>query len=392
MRLPYLSSRLQGFGTTIFAEMTQLATDHDAVNLGQGFPDFEPLDAIKDAAMRAIQAGHNQYAPGIGIPVLRRAIADHQQRHWGLAFDPDREVTVAAGATEAICATLQAVCETGDEVVLFEPYYDSYRASIAMAGAVERVVTLRPLDWAYDPADLEAAVTPKTRAVLVNSPHNPTGKVFGRAELEHIAGICVERDLLAITDEVYEHLVFDGTHMPLAGLPGMRDRTVTISSAGKTYSVTGWKIGWICAHPALTAAVRTAKQFMTFTNGTPFQHAIAEALALDDGYFRSFVSGYRTRRDRLCAGLAEAGFTVCVPQGTYFATVDIRPLGFDDDVEFCRMLPRKAGVAAIPHSVFYVDARRGRHLVRFAFCKTDSVLEEGIARLRRLQMEGGPRR
>jgi N-succinyldiaminopimelate aminotransferase len=384
-RLPHLTSRLQGFGTTIFAEMTALALAHDAVNLGQGFPDFAAETSITDAAVDAIRAGHNQYAPGPGLPALRTAIAEHQQRFWHLTYDPDPEVTVTAGATEAICAALQALCETGDEVVLFEPYYDSYLASVAMAGAVPKVVTLRAPDFAYDPADLQAAITPKTRVLLLNSPHNPTGKVFSRTELEHIAALCLEHDLVAVTDEVYEHLVFAGGHLPLAALPGMRERTVTISSAGKTFSVTGWKIGWVCAPPPLTVAVRTAKQFLTFTNGTPFQHAIAGALQLDDGYFTQLLDGYRARRDRLVGGLRDAGFDAFEPDGTYFVTVDVRALGFDDDVEFCRLLPAKAGVAAIPCSVFYADARRGRGLVRFAFCKTDAVLDEGIARLQGLR-------
>jgi N-succinyldiaminopimelate aminotransferase len=384
-RLRHLTSRLQGFGTTIFAEMTALAQQYDAVNLGQGFPDFDGPEEVLDAAVDAIRAGHNQYAPGPGIPMLRAAIATHQRRFWDLDFDPDTEVTVTAGATEAICASLQALCETGDEVVVFEPYYDSYRASIAMAGATERVVTLRLPDFAYDAEDLEAAITPKTRLVLLNSPHNPTGKVFSRAELEHVAALCRTHDLLAVTDEVYEHLVFDDAHVPLAGLPGMRERTVTISSAGKTFSVTGWKIGWVCAPPDLTVAVRTAKQFMTFTNNTPGQHAVAVGLGLDDTYFDTYAAEYRARRDRLCTGLAEVGFAVHPPQGTYFVTADVRPLGYSDGLELCRELPAKTGVAAIPHQVFYVDPRRGLPLVRFAFCKTDAVLDEGIARLHALR-------
>jgi N-succinyldiaminopimelate aminotransferase len=386
-RLPYLTSRLQGFGTTIFAEMTALAMANDAVNLGQGFPDFSAPGPVLAAAQEAIAAGHNQYAPGNGLPDLRAAIAAHQRRFWDLDYDPDAEVTVSAGATEAICATLLALCDTGDEVVMFEPYYDSYRASVAMAGAVERVVTLRAAPgapFAFDPDDLDLVITPKTRAILLNSPHNPTGKVFTRDELAHIARLCVEHDLVAVTDEVYEHLVFEGEHIPLASLPGMRERTVTISSAGKTFSVTGWKIGWICAPPALTTAVRTAKQFMTYTNGTPFQHAVTAALALDDGFFDDLAEGYRARRDRLVKGLLDAGFDVHPAEGTYFVTADIRSVGYDDDVAFCRELPGRAGVAAIPHSVFYVDPRRGRHLVRFAFCKTDALLDEGIHRLKGL--------
>ncbi len=384
-RMPYLTSRLQGFGTTIFAEMTALAIEHDAVNLGQGFPNFEGPEPIKRAAIDAIQAGHNQYAPGIGLPVLRAAIAAHQRDRYGLQYDTDTEVTVTAGCTEAICATLQALCETGDEVVMFEPYYDSYRASVAMAGAVERVVTLRSPDFSFDEAELRSAITDKTRLILLNTPHNPTGKVFTAEELAVIADIAITHDLLVVTDEVYEHLVFDGQHVPIATLDGMRDRTVVMSSAGKTFSFTGWKVGWVCAPPELTAAVRTAKQFMTFTNATPFQHAISRALELGDGYFEAFVGDYRDKRDRLCDGLDEVGFEVMRPQGTYFATVDIRPLGYDDDIEFCRMLPEKVGVAAIPHSVFYNHPDRGRHLVRFAFCKTDDVLDEGIRRLRELR-------
>ena len=378
-RTPYLSSRLQGFGSTIFAEMSRLADQHEAVNLGQGFPDFSPPGAVTDAAMAAIAAGHNQYAPVSGVPALREAIAGHQKRFWGLEFDPDTEVVVTAGATEGLCASLQALLEVGDEVVVFEPFYDSYRAGIAMAGAVGRPVPLARGDHSFDPETLSNAITPKTRLVLLNSPHNPTGKVFTAAELDEIARLCVENDLLAVTDEVYEHLIFDGTHLPLASRPGMRERTVTISSAGKTFSVTGWKVGWVCAPAPLVNAVRTAKQFMTFVNGTPFQHAIATALDLGDDYFDGYVTGYRARRQRLADGLAARGFDVVDSAGTYFLTVD---LGADvDDVEFCLALPGRLGVAAVPASVFYADARNGRGLVRFAFCKSDEVLDEGIARL-----------
>jgi N-succinyldiaminopimelate aminotransferase len=384
-RLPYLVSRLQGFGTTIFAEMTALAQQHNAVNLGQGFPDFAAPAAVTEAAVEAIRSGHNQYAPGIGLPALRTAIADHQERFYGLRYDPTTEVTVTAGATEAICSALIALCETGDEVVLFEPFYDSYLASVAMAGAIPKAVTLRAPQFAYEPDDLEAAITPKTRVVLMNSPHNPAGKVWSRTELEHLAEVCQRHDLIAITDEVYEHLVYDGQHVPLASLPGMRERTVTISSAGKTFSVTGWKVGWVCAPPDLTVAVRTAKQFMTFTNNTPGQWGIATALRLDDEFFTELTEGYRSRRTLLVDGLRSAGFEVFEPAGSYFATVDIRSVGYDDDVEFCRKLPADVGVAAIPCSGFYSDPRRGRHLVRFAFCKTDDVLTEGLRRLQDLK-------
>ncbi len=381
-RTPRLTARLQGFGTTIFAEMTALAMRHQAVNLGQGFPDFEGPKEIRDAAVEAINAGHNQYARSFGIPSLTAAIAAHQQHHHGLTYDGETEVTVCNGATEVIASTLAALLDVGDEVVMFEPVYDSYLATVAMAGAVAKVVTLRAPAFDYDPAALEAAINPKTRVLLLNSPHNPTGKVFGEAELQHIARLCIEHDLIAVTDEVYEHLVYDGEHIPLARLPGMRERTVVISSAGKTFSFTGWKIGWACAPPQLTRAIRTAHQFVTFCNGTPFQHAVAKALALGDEYFDTLRADYRSRRDRLCTGLRDVGFGVLPPAGTYFVCVDIRPLGFSDDMELCRKLPEAVGVAAIPNSAFYVNKAEGKHLVRFAFCKSDSVLDEGIARLR----------
>lgn len=383
-RLPWLTSRLQGFGTTIFAEMTALANHHGAVNLGQGFPDFEGPDFIKQAAIDAITAGHNQYCRTHGIPPLNAAIAEHQARFWGLEYEPETEITIYAGATEAIYATLAALCEVGDEVILFEPYYDSYRASVAMAGAVEKLVTLRAPSFAFDEGSLRAAFGPKTRAILVNSPHNPTGKVYSRAELELIASLCIEHDVLAITDEVYEHLVFDGEHVPLASLPGMRERTVVISSAGKTFSFTGWKVGHTCAPAPITRALRSAHQFITFCNSTPFQHALVHGYRAVDSYFESFVADYRVRRDRVCEGLAAVGFEVMIPAGTYFVQTDIRPLGWDDDFAFCRMLPEKIGVAAIPTSAFYSDRAAGKHLVRWAFCKTDAVLDEGLARLKKL--------
>lgn len=383
-RLDHLIARLQGLGTTIFSEMTALAVRHDAVNLGQGFPDVEGPAAIRDAAIAALRAGHNQYAPGTGVPALRHGIAEHQHRRYDLTFDPDHEITVTAGATEAIAATILALCEVGDEVVTFEPYYDSYAANIAMAGAVRRAVTLRPPDFRFDPEELAAAITPRTRLILLNSPHNPTGKVFDTAELAQIAALCTEHDLLAVTDEVYEHLVFDGRHVPLATFDGMRDRTVTISSAGKSFSFTGWKVGWACASPSLTTALRTTKQFLSFTNGTPFQHAVAHGLSLGDAVFDELTERYRRRRDQLCAGLAELGFDVTVPAGTYFATADIRPLGFTDGMAFCEQLPERIGVAAVPEVVFYDDKQVGAPLVRFAFCKSEELIDEGLARLSKL--------
>ena len=380
-RIPHLNARLQGFGTTIFAEMSALAQRTGAVNLGQGFPDTDGPAEVAEAAIAAIRAGHNQYPPGPGIPELRHAIAAHQRRFRGLTFDPDTEVLVTAGATEAVAATLLALLEVGDEVVVFEPYYDSYAACIAMAGAVRRPVTLRTPDYRFDPDRLRAAITPKTRLLLLNTPHNPTGKVFDRDELQLVADLCIEHDLVAVTDEVYEHLVFEGEHVPLASLPGMRDRVVTISSAGKTFSFTGWKIGWVCAPPPLLAAVRTAKQFLTYVNGAPFQHAVAHALNLGDDYFAGFVADMRTKRDLLVAGLDAAGFRVFPPAGTYFVTVDITPFGETDGLAFCRSLPERCGVVAVPNVVFYDDVAAGNPLVRFTFCKRPEVLEEACGRL-----------
>lgn len=384
-RNPYLVDRMQGFGTTIFAEMSALAVATGSVNLGQGFPDVDGPPEVVEAAIAAIRAGDNQYPPGIGIAPLREAVAEHQARFWGLTFDPDTEVLVTAGATEAIAATLLALLEVGDEVIVFEPYYDSYAACIALAGAQRRCVTLRPPDYSFSVDALRGAVTPRTRAVLLNSPHNPTGKVFSRAELDAIAALCVEHDLVAITDEVYEHLVYDGAaHVPIATLPGMRDRTVTISSAGKTFSMTGWKTGWICARPELVAAVRTVKQFLTYVHAAPFQHAAAVGLRLPGAYFDDLASEMAEKRDLLSAGLVQAGFDVFAPSGTYFVTVDIRALGETDGLAFCRSLPERCGVVAVPTVVFYDDVEAGAPLVRFTFCKRREVLEEAVTRLKGL--------
>ena len=381
-RVPHLTSRMQGLGTTIFAEMSALAVQHGAINLGQGFPDTDGPAVVADAAVAAIRAGHNQYPPGPGIPELRHAIADHQRRFWDLSPDPDTEVLVTAGATEAITAAVLALCETGDEVLTFEPTYDSYLAAASMAGAVLRVVPLQAPTYEFDRATLEAAVTARTRLVLLNSPHNPTGKVFSPEELAAIADVCIRHDLIAVTDEVYEHLVFDGRrHLPLATLPGMAERTLTISSAGKTFSFTGWKVGWVCGPAALVAAVRTVKQFLTYVNAGPFQHAVVAGLALDDAFFEQLATDLAAKRDLLCDGLAKAGFVVHRPAGTYFATVDIRPLGEDDGAAFCRALPERCGVVAVPSAAFYTDPVAGRHLVRFAFCKRDDVLVEAVERL-----------
>lgn len=381
----YLDARLRPFGTTIFAEMSALAVATGSVNLGQGFPDTDGPAVVREAAVDAIVAGHNQYAPGIGVPTLRQAVAEHQRRWYGLQYDADTEVLVTTGATEGIAAAMLALCGPGDEVVTFEPYYDSYAATIAMAGAQRRVVTLRLPDYSFDPDELRAAITARTRVLLLNSPHNPTGKVFDRTELQLLADLCVEHDLVAVCDEVYEHLVFDGEHLPLATFPGMRDRTVTISSGGKTFSFTGWKVGWACASPPLVDAVRTAKQFLTYAGPAPFQEAIAVGLRLEDSYYSELREGMRRKRDRLCDALAAVGLDVHVPQGTYFVTTDIRPLGLHDGLAFCRSLPQRCGVVAVPNVVFYDDTDAGRPLVRWACCKRPEVLDEAATRLRALR-------
>jgi N-succinyldiaminopimelate aminotransferase len=375
---------MRPFGTTIFAEMSALAVRTGSINLGQGFPDTDGPPEMLAAAAEALHGGRNQYPPGPGVPELRTAISAHQKAFWGLDYDPDGEIVVTAGATEAIAAAILALCEAGDEVVCFEPYYDSYAASIALAGAVRRPVTLRPSGGSYrfDPAELCAAFGPRTRLVLLNSPHNPTGKVFTPEELSMIAALCVERDVIAVTDEVYEHLVFDGVaHVPLATLPGMRERTVQISSAGKTFSCTGWKVGWACGPAPLVSAVLRVKQFLTFVNAGPLQPAVAVALALAPSYVDDLRTGLQAKRDRLCQGLASAGFEVLRPQGTYFVTVDITPLGATDGIEFCRSLPHRCGVVAVPTQVFYDHVAAGRRLIRFAFCKRDKVLDEAVSRL-----------
>jgi N-succinyldiaminopimelate aminotransferase len=383
-----LVARMRPFGTTIFTEMSALAVRTGAVNLGQGFPDTDGPPEMLAAAAEALATGANQYPPLAGIPALRTAIAAHEQRFWGLERDPDAEVAVTAGATEAVAAAILALCEAGDEVVCFEPYYDSYAASIALAGAVRRPVTLRPGPsgrYEFDPDELRAAFGGRTRLVLLNSPHNPTGKVFTPAELELIAALCREFDVFAVTDEVYEHLVFPDAaapHVPLASLPGMRERTLRISSAGKTFSCTGWKIGWATGPTRLISAMLRVKQFLTFVNGAPLQPAVAVALNLPDSYFAGFTAGLRERRDRLVAGLTEAGLAVLPSEGTYFVTADIRPAGGTDGVEFCRELPARSGVVAVPTQVFYDHQEAGRHLIRFAFCKRLEVIDEAVRRLK----------
>ncbi|WP_199043844.1 pyridoxal phosphate-dependent aminotransferase [Glycomyces salinus] len=379
---PLLNRRLEGFGTTIFAEMSALAARTGAINLGQGFPDTDGPAEIAEAAARAVTEGRgNQYPPGPGVPELRLAVADHQRRFYDLEFDPDREVLVTAGATEAIAASMLALLEPGDEVIAFEPFYDSYAACIAMAGAERVPLTLRAPGFRPDLDALAEAIGPRTRLLLLNSPHNPTGMVLTRAEAAAIAELAVAHDLLVVTDEVYEHILFDGEHVPLIAMPGMRERTVSISSAGKTFSFTGWKVGWITASADLVAAVRTAKQFLTYVSAGPFQYAVAEALRMPEDYFTGLREDLRAKRDLLADGLAAAGFEVHRPQGSYFITTDITPLGESDGFAFCRALPGRCGVVAVPNEVFYDDAEAGRTQVRFAFCKRKDVLEEAVDRL-----------
>jgi len=379
---PLLNRRLQGLGTSIFAEMSARAVATGAVNLGQGFPDVDGPATVSEAAVEAIRTGKgNQYPPGPGIPELRTAVANHQQRFYGLTYDPATEVLITAGATEAIAAALLAMVEPGDEVIAFEPYYDSYAANIAMAGATRVPLTLRPPHFRPDLAELEAKVTDKTRLLLVNSPHNPTGMVLTRAETEAIAAIAGRHDLLVVTDEVYEHLTFDREHIPFATIDGMRERTVSVSSAGKTFSFTGWKVGWVTGTPEIVNAVRTTKQFLTFVASGPFQYAVAEALTLPGGYFEGLAGELKRKRDLMINGLRTIGFEVYQPDGTYFITTDITPLGEKDAIEFCLGLPERAGVVAIPNAVFYDDQQAGRTQVRFAFCKRDEILEEALSRL-----------
>jgi N-succinyldiaminopimelate aminotransferase len=372
------AARLDGLGTTIFAEMTALAERTGAINLGQGFPDSDGPSEVIEAAVGALRSGHNQYAPLPGVPALREAVLEHQRAWYEL--EPE-DVLITFGATEAIAAALLALCDPGDEVVVLEPYYDSYAACIGFSGAVRRPVTLRPPDFGLDVDALRAAASGRrARALLVNSPHNPTGRVLTPEELGAIASICVERDLICITDEVYEHLVYDGQHIPLATFPGMAERTLTISSVGKSFSFTGWKIGWCSGPEELVSAVRTVKQFLTFAGGTPLQHAAAAALRLDVSYVEALRDDLRTKRDLLCSGLSAAGLKPLIPSGTYFVNAEV---GLDA-ARFCAELPERCGVVAIPTSVFYDDKQAAPGLARFAFCKRREVIAEASERLSRL--------
>jgi N-succinyldiaminopimelate aminotransferase len=385
---------LRGFGTTIFAEMSALAIETGSINLGQGFPDTDGPEAMLERAAYGIRHGENQYPPGPGVPALREAIAEHRQRDYGLSYDPASEILVTVGATEAISAAVLGLCDPGDEVVVFEPYYDSYAATIALAGATRAVVPLRPDvsgRFGFDLDELRRAITPRTRLMLLNSPHNQTGTVLNREELEAIAAICVERDLTVVTDEVYEHLTYDGTeHIPIATFPGMRERCVAISSAGKSFSVTGWKIGWVCAPPQLLRSVNTVKQFLTYTHNPSMQHAVADALRHEMAWVRALRDSLQERRDQLAEGLERVGMRVTRPKGTYFIQADVRPLGTSDGEKLARELPHRAGVVGIPTAAFCDSPDVGGPFVRFAFCKRPEVIDEAVQRLANVAAKVAP--
>jgi N-succinyldiaminopimelate aminotransferase len=377
-----MARRLRSIPPTIFSEMSALAVRTGSLNLGQGFPDQDGPPAVVEAAVEALRAGRNQYPPGPGVPELREAVAVHQARHYGIELDPLSQVVVTAGATEAIAAAVLALVNPGDEMVVLEPFYDSYVACIEMAGGVRRPVTLRPPDFRLDPDALRAAVTPRTTTLLLNTPHNPTGATLTREELQAVADVAIEHDLVVVTDEVYEHLVYDGrTHVPLCTLPGMWDRTVSISSAGKTFSFTGWKVGWVTGPADLVAAVMAAKQWLTFSNAAPLQPAVAYALTREAAFYDALAKDLQTKRDLLVAGLRDLDLDVYPPEATYFVTTDVRRYGHRDGLTFCLALPERAGVVAIPEQVFFDDQDAGRHLVRWAFCKDASVLEDAVGRL-----------
>ena len=396
MRTDLLTTKLEGFGTSIFAEMSALAVSTGAINLGQGFPDTDGHLSVITAATEAMQTGKgNQYPPGPGIPELRTAIAIHQRTYYNIELNPDGEVLVTAGATEAITAALLAILDTGDECILIEPFFDSYPAGVAMAGGRVVPVTLHPVldpatglrSFKLDLGELKAAITPKTKMLIVNSPHNPTGTVFSEDEMTGIAAIAIEHDLIVISDEAYEHLTFDGVgHTPLCTYPGMWERTITVGSAGKTLSFTGWKIGWATGPAELITAVRTAKQFLTYVSGGPFQYAVAHGLStLGPEYFSGFAAELQTKRDRLSAGLSDVGFGVYQPRGTYFITTDVAGFGVTNALAFCRQLPHVCGVVAVPNSVFYATPGVGATQVRFAFCKRLDVIDSAVDRLSSLQ-------
>jgi aspartate/methionine/tyrosine aminotransferase len=379
------ASRLAPFGSTIFSDITRQAQETGAINLGQGFPDWDGPDFVKQAAVAAIRSGDNQYPPSSGMPALKQAVAASFSAATGLAVEPDTEVTITSGCTEALAACFLGLIEPGEEIILIEPTYDAYPVGCALAGAVPRHVTLRPPRFDLPEDELRAAFNARTRAIVVNTPHNPTGKVLSRAELHLIAELCIAHDAIAITDEVYEHIIFDAVHLSLASLPGMWERTVTLSSLGKSFSLTGWKTGWAIAPPVLTAGVRSAHQFLTFTTPNPMQLGAVAALSAPSSYYQELVASYRSKRDLLAQGLGSLGFGVFLPQGTYFLMADHTPFGFEDDITFVQHMIRRVGVAAIPPSAFYHRKEDGRPLVRFAFCKSEDILHEALERLQRLR-------
>jgi N-succinyldiaminopimelate aminotransferase len=382
-----MARRLRSIPPTIFSQMSALALRTGSVNLGQGFPDRDGPPSVVDAAVAAMRSGRNQYAPGPGVPELREAVAGHQARHYGLDLDPGTEVLVTAGATEGIAAAVLAFVDPGDEMVVLEPFYDSYVACIEMAGGVRRPVTLRAPHFRLDVDALRAAVTPRTRTILLNTPHNPTGAMLTREELSAVAEVAVEHDLLVVTDEVYEHLVFDGrVHVPLCTLPGMWDRTVSISSAGKTFSYTGWKVGWVTGPAELVETVMAAKQWLTFTNAAPLQPAVAHALTHEAAFYEGLAAELQTKRDLMLEGLRALDMEVYPPEATYFVTTDVRRYGYRDGMAFCLALPERAGVVSIPSQMFYDDQDAGRHQVRWAFCKDTAVIEDGLERLHRADL------
>ena len=384
-----VADRLSPFGVTIFTEMTELAVKHGAINLGQGFPNWDGADFVKEAARRSLaEGGHDQYPPSSGIPELRQAIADRYGPLLGRSLDPDTEITVTCGCTEALAAAFLGLVNPGDEVVLFEPYYDAYPVDVALAGGVARYLPLRPPDFTIDVERLRQMVGPQTRAILLNNPHNPTGRMFTAEELAAVAEVCVEHDIIAVCDEVYEEMTFDGDHLRLATFPGMAERTLTQSSVGKTFSLTGWKVGWAIGPADLTRGLRSAHQYLTFTTPTPVQHGTAAALAAPASFYEEMRDGYRKKRDLLAAGLADLGFEVYLPQATYFLLADHTGFGLGDDRAFCRHLIEEAGVVAIPPSVFYSNPAEGADLVRFAFCKDEVTLTEALDRMAVLTRSG----
>ena len=378
-----LAARTEGFTESVIREMTRLNAIHGGINLAQGFPNFPAPAAVKDAAKRAIDADVNQYAITWGSKSLRDALSKTYADLYGMKVDPETMLTVTCGATEAMISTLLAIVDPGDEVVVLEPFYENYGPDTDICGAKPVYVALRQPDNVFDPDELRAAFSSRTKAIIVNTPNNPTGRVFSRAELSLIAELCIANDAIAVTDEIYEHIRYEGTHIPIATLPGMAERTVTISGASKTFSVTGWRVGWIVAPPSLTAGIRKVHDFVTVGAPAPLQEAVAAGLALGRPYFETLGGEYRARRDILMRALETAGFAPRLPEGAYYILCDITPFGFDDDTEFARWLVSTVGVAGVPGSSFYSRPELGRHLIRFTFCKTHDVLHAAAERLAR---------